>query len=112
MASASRPSRVSRMKSASRVCIGLGYTFPMGKVMWVMLFAIGCALAYWCWFAMRRYGEKKQAEEARSAGFMAQAVSASFGKGAEDAAAVAQQRLLFESAAKAGEAGEPALSIQ
>lgn len=84
----------------------------MKQVMWVLVFGIAAGLAYWLWYAMRRYQEKKQAEEARHAAFMAQMVSAAVGKPAEDAAALAQQKLLFEAATKAGEAGEAALAIQ
>jgi hypothetical protein len=83
----------------------------MTQVMWVLVAAIAAALGYWVWHALRKYGEKQQAEEARFAGFIAQTVNSSFTK-PEEAAALAQQKLLFEAAAKAGEAGEPALAIQ
>ena len=79
--------------------------------MWVLVAAIAAALGYWVWHAMRKYGEKQRAEEARFAGFVAQTINGSFAK-PEEAAALAQQKLLFEAAAKAGEAGEPALAIQ
>ena len=79
--------------------------------MWVLVAAIAAALGYWVWHAMRKYGEKQQAEEARFAGFIAQTVNSSFTK-PEEAAALAQPKLLFEAASKAGEAGEPALAIQ
>lgn len=92
----------------------------MKQVMWVLVLGIAAGLAYWLWYAMRRYQEKKHAEEARHAEFMAQMVGAAArnaaakapGNAAEDAAALAQQKLLFEAATRAGEAGEAALAIQ
>lgn len=88
----------------------------MKQVMWVLVLGIAAGLAYWLWYALRRYEERKQAEEARHAAFMAQMVGAAArnaaAKPAEDAAALAQQKLLFEAATKAGEAGEAALAIQ
>lgn len=88
--------------------------------MWVLVLGIAAGLAYWLWYAMRRYQEKQHAEEARHAEFMAQMVGAAArnaaaktsGNAAEDAAALAQQKLLFEAATRAGEAGEAALAIQ
>ena len=79
--------------------------------MWVLVVAIAAALGYWVWHAMRKYGEKQRAEEERFAGFIAQTVNSSFTK-PEEAAALAQQKLLFEAAAKAAEANEAALAIQ
>lgn len=84
----------------------------MKQVMWVLVLGIAAGLAYWVWYSARRYNEKKLAEEARQAAFVAQLVSATLGKPKEDALAVAQQKLLFEAATKAAEAGETALAIQ
>lgn len=89
----------------------------MKQVMWVLVLGIAAGLAYWLWYALRRYEERKRAEEERHAAFMAQMVSAAASKAAapaqpEDAAALAQQKLLFEAATKAGDAGEAALAIQ
>ncbi len=84
----------------------------MKQVMWVLVLGIAAGLAYWLWYSLRRYSEKKLAEEARQAAFVAQLVGATLGKPKEDALAVAQQKLLFEAATKAGEAGEAVLSIQ
>lgn len=88
--------------------------------MWVLVLGIAAGLGYWLWYGVRRYQEKKLAEEARHADFIAQMVGAAARnaaatttlKPAVDAAALAQQKLLFEAATKAGEAGEAALSIQ
>ena len=89
----------------------------MKQVMWVLVFGIAAGLGYWLWYAWRRYEDRKRAEEERHAAFMAQMVGAAAAKAAapkpaEDAAALAQQKLLFDAASKAGEAGEAALAIQ
>ncbi len=92
----------------------------MKQVMWVLVLGIAAGLAYWLWYALRRYEERKHAEEERHAAFMAQMVGAAArnaaaktsANAAEDAAALAQQKLLFEAATRAGEAGEAALAIQ
>lgn len=87
----------------------------------VALAAIGVvAYAFWVW--RKRLRERNQASEERMLAFMAQARPAA---SIAPAAAVppdptpvppdptlAQQKLLLEAATKAGEAGEPALSIQ
>ena len=70
------------------------------------------AVARW----RRRWIERQQAAEARLASFIAQAApAASTGAIAVPPAAppvAPQERLLLDAAAKAGEAGEPVLSIQ
>src|SRR4051812_10728213 len=94
------------MKSASSVCIGR-YTFRMLKaLLWLVVIASAAGIAMWLWRAQRRIVERREAEEARMASFIAQTVPR--------AAAIAapEEKLLFDAAAKAGEAGEPALSIQ
>ena len=92
----------------------------MKGMFWLtVLFAV--AVVVWVIARIRRtIREREQAEEARAASLLAGLV----GKSAAPAnpaprpvrAAVvddvAQQKLLFESAHKAGEAGEPALAIQ
>jgi uncharacterized membrane protein len=83
----------------------------MRQVIWVLVLGIAAGLGYWLWNAMRRLRERRDAEEARMASFVAQA-AAQARIPAPEAAALAQQRLLFDAASKAGEAGEPALSIQ
>ena len=109
MASASRPSGVSRMKSASRVCTG-GYTFRMRALTWLLVFAAIGVLGYALWTWRQRFVERQRAAEERFAAFMAQAKPAVPAVAADPG--LPQQRLLLEAAAKAGEAGEPVLSIQ
>ena len=92
---------------------------------WIILVAIIAALAFGGWLARKRWVERSRAAEAREAKFVAQL--APVPPGAAQAAAMAaapaaahhedpgslpQQKLLFEAAAKAAEAGEPVLSIQ
>jgi len=96
----------------------------MRQVAWILALAIGAGLAYWVWHGMRRYREKKDAEAARTAEFLARAAALAAVKpagnpaptaaasGAGEAQSLAQQELLFQAATKAGEAGEPALAIQ
>jgi hypothetical protein len=100
-----------------------GYTFPMKAIVWLLVFGILAGLAYWIWVSRRRWEERKRASEERFASFMAQTmkpaakaaaaaaptVPAALAAPAADAGA---QKLLFDAAAKAGEAGEAALSIQ
>ncbi len=77
----------------------------MKALFWIVLLAgvVGCA--YWWRHWRQRQDERERAAEQRLAAFMAQAKA--------DAAPVdAAQRLLFDAAGKAGEANEPALSIQ
>ena len=83
----------------------------MKQIMWVLVWALVAGIAYWVWHTVRKYRQKRQAEEARFASFVAQTVASTLAK-PDEAAALAQQKLLFEAAAKAAEAGEPALSIQ
>ncbi|MEW5863545.1 MAG: hypothetical protein AB1773_08140 [Pseudomonadota bacterium] len=98
----------------------------MRQVAWILALAIGAGLAYWVWHGMRRYREKKEAEAARTAEFLARAAALAAAKpagnpapaaanaapGAGVAQTLAQEQLLFDAATKAGEAGEPALAIQ
>jgi len=98
----------------------------MQQIAWLMLMAIVAALAYWGWRLRRGWLERQRAAEARAASFIAQAapavkavppapaaalVTPVASAPAKDAA-LSAQRLLFEAASMAGEAGEPALSIQ
>lgn len=91
----------------------------MPSLAWIVLAAIAAVLAYTLWRARRRWRERARAAEARAAEFLAQvappgpaAPPAAPAPTAADAGALLQQRLLFEAAAKAAEAGEPALAIQ
>jgi hypothetical protein len=100
------------MKSASCVCIG-GYTFRMKFATWLLAAAAIGILGYAIWSWRRRWQERQRASEERLASFIAQVKPVPETKKPEaPPSTLAQQKLLFEAAAKAGEAGEPVLSIQ
>ena len=94
----------------------------MKGLFWLLVFGFVLTAAGIVWYVLRKFKERQLAEEARMASFLA----ASAGKSrlvealpspppAANAPAgdgLAQQKLLFEAAHKAGEAGEPALAIQ
>ena len=92
----------------------------MKSIVWILALAIAAGLGYWLWSLWRKLEERKRAAEERFASFMAQTMKP--GAPRLDpvpapaippaAADLGPQKLLFEAAAKAGEAGEPALSIQ
>jgi hypothetical protein len=91
----------------------------MKAMVWFAALAAIGGVAYWLWHLRERWKERNRASEDRFASFIAQALPRQAGTaGAAPAAApkahneVVQQRLLLEAASKAGEAGEPALSIQ
>ena len=106
----------------------------MKIVLWLGLLGVVAGFGYAFWFVLRRHAERKQAAEARVAAFMAQTMrpaapklDAALAPAPEAAPAprpevapkpgaaapdLGMQKLLFEAAFKAGEAGEPALSIQ
>jgi hypothetical protein len=86
----------------------------MKAMVWLVILA---ALAGLVWGLARwrqRWLERQEAAEARLASFIAQAMPSPPPPVAVAAAApvAPQERLLIDAAAKAGEAGEPALSIQ
>ena len=82
--------------------------------MWLVAIAVIAVLASGIVRWRQRRVELAQASEARTAAFMAEMMAAAKAKNPAplDAAALARQRLLLDAAAKAGEAGEPVLSIQ
>jgi hypothetical protein len=97
----------------------------MQTAFWLVLLGFVAVVCGAVWFGMRKLREREAAEQERLAAFMA----ATTGKptmveAAPTAAApvqrapspsgdgIAPQKLLFEAAHKAGEAGEPALAIQ
>ena len=82
----------------------------MKAIIWLLVLAVGAGLVGWLWIASRRLAERKRAEEQRAASFLAEAMSAAQKPAVQ--APAPQERLLLEAAAKAAEAGEPALSIQ
>jgi hypothetical protein len=93
----------------------------MKQALWFIVVALGAGGLGWLWHGHRKWSERLRAEEHRMASFMADAVKSADRNGAP-APAVApalpasapapQEKLLFEAAARAGEAGEPALAIQ
>jgi len=101
----------------------------MQTVVWIVLAAIAAALGYGGWLLRRRWIERARAASTREAEFMARLAQAKAMPSAQaapsaqatpspvpvarkDPGTLPQQRLLFEAAAKAAEAGEPVLSIQ
>jgi uncharacterized iron-regulated membrane protein len=86
----------------------------MKLVIWLGVIAAIAVLVYGIVKWRQRRVELERASEQRSAAFMAEMMAAAKVKNPMplDAAALAKQRLLLEAAAKAGEAGEPVLSIQ
>lgn len=86
----------------------------MRGLVWLVVLAILGGIVYAVWKWRSRWRERQQAAEERMASFMAQARPApSIAPPVTPAdLSLPQQRLLLEAAAKAGEAGEPALSIQ
>jgi hypothetical protein len=100
------------MNSASSVCIG-GYTFRMKVLVWLLILGALGGILYMLWKWRERWIEHKRASEERLASFVAQArPTAPAAAAAAVDVSLPQQKLLFEAALKAGEAGEPALSIQ
>jgi hypothetical protein len=81
----------------------------MKIVMWLAALGALGLFGYGLWSWRRRWQERRRASEERFAAFIAEAKPK---KPEESPSTVAMQKLLFEAAAKAGEAGEPALSIQ
>lgn len=104
----------------------------MKHVIWVVVIAFAGGFAYWIWTALQRLEARRKAAEERFTSFVAQATKPAATAAAPAALAavpavppaipaapaaapatdLAAQRLLFEAAGKAAEAGEPALSIQ
>ena len=91
----------------------------MQTMAWIVLVAI---IAFGGWLARKRWVERSRAAQAREAEFVAQlapvppaapqAAPAMAAAPRQDAGSLPQQKLLFEAAAKAAEAGEAVLSIQ
>jgi hypothetical protein len=111
----------------------------MRQLVWILLLAIAAGLVYWFIHLRRRWAERERASEERFAAFMAKTLpqrngappslapvappatpkpaapvqpAAPASAPRSDPAASHQQLLLLEAAAKAAEAGEPALAIQ
>jgi hypothetical protein len=96
----------------------------MNMLFWLAVLVFAAALAWLVWFTRRKAEERRLAEAARAAAFLSDlgpaAKSGHAPAVAHPAPApvaapigdIALQKLLFEAAHKAGEAGEPALAIQ
>ena len=88
----------------------------MKVMVWLLTLAAIGVLGYVLWAWRKRWRDHQRASEERLATFVAQTRPAApppavVARPAVDRS-VPQQKLLLEAAAKAGEAGEPALSIQ
>jgi predicted amino acid dehydrogenase len=84
-----------------------------------LLIAGAAGLAFWFWRAYQRFAERSRASDQRFASAMTDVMSTSKAvapllppKANQDLVGAAQQKLLYEAASKAGEAGEAVLSIQ
>jgi hypothetical protein len=88
----------------------------MRSVFWLAVFGFLLAAGGIVWYSLRKWKERQFAEEERVAAFLA--ATAAKPKMIEAVPApdavdgLSRQKLLFEAAHKAGEAGEPALAIQ
>jgi cytoskeletal protein RodZ len=86
----------------------------MKTVAWLLVIGVVAGLAYWLWRVRQAWIARTRAAEERFSSLMvsAQVPAAVPAAPRPDAAALATQKLLLDAAAKAGEASEPALSIQ
>jgi hypothetical protein len=88
----------------------------MKLVIWLLVLASIAAIGYTLWKWRSRWLERQRAAEERFASLIAQArppaSAVELPQPAPRDSSLPQQKLLFEAAAKAGEAGEAALSIQ
>jgi hypothetical protein len=93
----------------------------MTILFWLVVAVFAATLVGMVWYIRRKAEERRLAEEARLAAFVSSlgaAVPPSAPKPAPAQApslptsAIALQKMLFDAAHKAGEAGEPALAIQ
>jgi hypothetical protein len=96
----------------------------MKTMFWLATIGFVIAIVLTARLVLRKFDTRRRAEEARAMELLAQASAAVLPKSVEAAAApippvmppsgeaIGPQKLLFEAAHKAGEAGEPALAIQ
>ena len=91
----------------------------MKLVIWLLVLAAIGVFGYAIWSWRRRWQERERASQERFAALMAEArprktehPTTEQPTAAEPRSTLPLQKLLFEAAAKAAEAGEPALSIQ
>ena len=78
-------------------------------MIWLLTLAAIGVFGYAIWLWVGRLRSQQRSSEERMAAFMAQVKPAPVSPPVSD---LPQQKLLFEAAAKAAEAGEPVLSIQ
>src|SRR5258708_10477664 len=112
MLSASRPSGVSRMKSASSVCIAR-YTFRMRTISWLLILGVVIAAAYALVRWRRQWAERQKSAGERFVTFIAQtkpAVPAPMAPAAPLPQPDPHERLLLEASRKSGESRETAPS--
>jgi len=91
------------------------YTFRMKALVWIAVAGAIIGFGYFIARWRRQWAEREQAVDARMASFIAQAkpmVAPLLAAAPAPAVVAPQERLLLDAASKAGEAGEPALSIQ
>jgi hypothetical protein len=86
------------------------YTFPMKALVWLIVIGSFAGIVAWFWKARERLRDKQRASEQRLAEMMAQLKPVVAPTAVKVDAP--EQRLLFDAAGKAAEAGEPVLSIQ
>lgn len=92
----------------------------MNTVAWLFVIGIIAGLGFWLWRVKQAWTERQRAAEERYSSMLVSAhvkpeapgAAAAAAPPKPDAAGAATQKLLFDAAAKAGEAGEPVLSIQ
>ena len=84
----------------------------MKQLVWLLLVAIIAAIGYSLWRLRQAWRQRTRASEERFSSLLASAKPVPPVLPAPDLAALSQQKLLLEAAAKASEAGEAALSIQ
>jgi hypothetical protein len=86
----------------------------MKQLIFILLTGGFLALLAFVWVRYRNWAERQRESEARLASAMAEMMKVKpiAAVAAVDAAGAAQQKLLYEAASKAGEAGEAVLSIQ
>ena len=92
----------------------------MKGIFWLAVAGAVIAACGIVWYSLRKWKERQLAEQQRIASFIAATAGPKLVEAAEPAVRMAPvsgdkvlpQKLLFEAAHKAGQAGEPALAIQ
>lgn len=89
----------------------------MKALFWLAVIAAAAVLAFLVRYLLGKHTERERAAEARAAEFLAQAAgarppAAAPAKAPAIPGALETQKLLFDAARRAGDAGEPALAVQ